>query len=234
MSSNLGFALSHHFPSENPPKRSQENLEVLRNDSMSLMKPQADTCGYTISEIRLLLGSVPTDVSEHLKQLFILVQERSLQRISWMKAVHALYVNKSNTREDDQDRPRGSHLDVLSDLNSDMGSHALLRVSYDPCTHRITRLDLNQRMADLLGVPLDTARIILAADGLAVPMPAWDCICAFVDTMLHLSASVVLRFFRFCSAHRRPCKAALVSGTVSKTFNAVGEVVQVPITPLPG
>ena len=182
--------------------------------------------GYSTDELDQLYCCVPSSVASTLKELFQLVQEQNMNRISSLKNVHAGRT-VSNTFPQSPD----CRVEMLPSLSSDSGPYALLRASYDPSNQRTHRIDLNPRMADLLGVPLDIAPSLFATHGLAVPIPAWDCLCAFVDTMLHLSSSSIVRFFRLCCGYRRPCRTALVSGTISKTFNAVGEVLQVPVMP---
>ena len=199
----------------------QEDLAFLRAHHPCLF-------GYTIYELKQLFGSAPSDIAFHTKQLFTLVQEHHTSRISCLKAVHSMYNDSLENTQTVQD----NFLPIGQCLRYDSGSYSLLSASYDPSTQRVIRVDLNQRMADLLGIPVETAPALLAAHGLAVPMPAGDCLCALIDAMLHQSASVVVRYFRFCSGYRRPCRAVLVCGTLSKTFNAVGQVVQVPLPPI--
>ena len=183
--------------------------------------------GYTPYELDRLTCYVPQSIASTLKELLQLLREQNMKRISYLKTVHAFGTTANNFPQDPQNYHSKVQIPCLLD---DSGPHALLRASYDPSTHRATRVDLNRRMADLLGLSLESAPYLLAARGLTESMPVWDCLCAFVDAMLHLSTSSVVRYFRFCSSHRRPCRAALVSGTISKNFNAVGEVIEVPAT----
>ena len=99
-------------------------------------------------------------------------------------------------------------------MMSDSGPYALLSAFYDPPTQRAVRVDLNQRMAELLGMPLETAPALLEAYGRALVMPAWDCLCALVDASLNMSTTAVVRYFRMCSGHRRPCRPFLVCGSI--------------------
>ena len=189
-----------------------------------LRAPQPYILGYSISEISQMLASVPLDIASHLEQLLILLQEKSMARISCLKSLYKLHTDAINS----QDFNQNSSVDTLCSLESDSGPYALLIATYQPSSQRFERADLNQRMEDLLGVPWVTDAGLRTTRGLAIPMPAWDSLCMLIDTMLHLSTSTGIRYFRCCSAHHRRNRFILVSGTQSKVFNSVGEVVQVP------
>ena len=171
-----------------------------------------------------MLASVPLDIASHLEQLLILLQEKSMARISCLKSLYKLHTDALNS----QDFNQNSGVDTLCCLESDSGPYALLIATYQPSSQRFERADLNQRMEDLLGVPWVTDAGLRTTRGLAIPMPAWDSLCMLVDTMLHLSTSTGIRYFRCYSAHHCRNRFILVSGTQSKVFNSVGEVVQVP------
>ena len=226
LSNESNFALSAFDSRANDNGRC---IEVDKDQGYShmLRASHINTVGCAMYEIEKLFESAPSDIASDLKLLFGLAEEQCTKRISGIKAVHALCVQSGTL--DTQKISKAETFCIPKSNMSDSGPYALLSAFYDPPTQRAIRVDLNQRMAELLGMPLETAPALLEAHGRALVMPAWDCLCALVDASLHMSTTAVVRYFRMCSGHRRPCRPFLVCGSISKAFNAVGEVIQVPI-----
>jgi hypothetical protein len=179
--------------------------------------------GYTSCALGHLFEYAPTEIEYSLKQLMDYLEHLRRGQISHMREIHALY----NSDCEEHGNAFQSMQSMQREIIDEEDRSAVLMIRYEARSQRQTEILFNRALVDLVGVPQEEAQGRFAEYGPCLPMPIQDCLYALVDNVLNQSEQQLERYFRLCCSTHDAYQARLVAGVQLKSFDSVGQIVQV-------
>jgi hypothetical protein len=198
----------------------------MQSPKENLVFSRQETAGYSGCALERLLESTPIEVMASIKRLINRLEHERDSQILRMKEIKSI-CNKAMALEPNSDEKAPS---CWTDIHSGMiddDCNAILIAGFHPQSQYRSSIHFNQAMVDLVGLPQHEARRLFVELGPCIPMPKQDCLYSLVDNVLNQSEQQLERYFRLCCSTHEPYQARLVAGVQLKSFDSVGQVVQV-------
>jgi hypothetical protein len=178
------------------------------------------TMGYNQTALSRCFDLIPADIGFLLQKILEKVEEDMTNRIMHLKEVTRMCKQSSTEMNSDE----VYHISEQSLWDGDETCpHMTIR--YDPVSQHRKNVQVNKKMANIVGVHIEEYLARYAAYDIGIPMPFEDFICIMMDDVLSIPVNKKEIYHRLIATSG--CnQAALVVSTVVKTFNAAGEITQ--------
>jgi hypothetical protein len=210
------------------PTQTNVRLEILSNCTIQrawsfLPIRRFWTAGYNQIALSRWFDMIPADISILLQRILARVEEEMLSRIMHLKVLDGLRTQASKDRDD---------VMLVSEQSIWDGDETCphMAIQFDPVTQQSTNIYANHKLTDLLGLHIEEFLSRSAAQDLGIPVPPEDFLYFIIDDILNIPINKKETYHRVLSSSCSK-QGTLAVMTMIKTFNAVGEITQVPTVP---